>query len=284
MSGAFAEVPHFVAAVNAPEPLGDEPAWWFVVRDEAVLLVGDGSTPEIPRARHAAELDVKLEQMHFIGLLDGCPCWAAGVQVTDSASLGTRWSGLRSLFAHLPDDLLAVAGRAMQVVAWDQNHRFCGRCGTPTDAMTSERARRCPTCGFVAFPRIAPAIIVLIERDGELLMARDARFPAGMYGLIAGFVEPGESLEAAARREIMEEVGVTVRDLNYVASQPWPFPNSLMIGFTAQWASGEITPDPAEIEDARWFRPEALPMLPSEISIARRLVDQFVLRQRGEGL
>lgn len=142
--------------------------------------------------------------------------------------------------------------------------------------MATERARRRPACGLTAFPRISPAVIVLIERDGHILMARSARFAAGMYGLIAGFVEPGESLEETARREIMEEVGVTVSDLTYVASQPWPFPNSLMVGFTAKWESGEITPDPAEIEDARWFHPDALPVLPSKISIARRLVDEFV--------
>lgn len=130
---------------------------------------------------------------------------------------------------------------------------------------------------MMAFPRISPAVIVLIEREGEILLARSVRFAAGMYGLIAGFVEPGETLEETARREIMEEVGITVRDLTYVASQPWPFPNSLMVGFTAKWAGGEITPDSAEIEDARWFHPDALPVLPSKISIARRLVDEFLL-------
>ncbi len=176
--------------------------------------------------------------------------------------------------------MLAVAGRAMQVVAWDQNHRFCGRCGTPTELGQDERVRRCAACGLTAFPRIAPAIIVLIERDGSILMARDQRFPTGRYGLIAGFVEPGESLEEAAHREIMEEVGLIVTDLRYAGSQPWPFPNSLMVGFTARWASGEIQPDPLEIEDAQWFRLAALPLLPSGLSIARRLIDEFVARER----
>ncbi|MGI8643827.1 MAG: NAD(+) diphosphatase [Thermomicrobiales bacterium] len=277
MSGAFGEVAHFVPAITPPEVPEDASDWWFVVRDETVLLVGAEQSPEIPRARHPLVLGVSIEKTHFLGLLDGRRCWATAATGPPEGA-NAHWSDLRSLFSLLPDDLLAVAGRAMQVVAWDRNHRFCGRCGTPTAASTRERARKCPDCGLMAFPRISPAVIVLIHRDGKMLLARSARFTTGMYGLIAGFVEPGESLEDAARREIMEEIGVTVGDLSYVASQPWPFPNSLMVGFTAQWASGEITPDPSEIEDAQWFHPSALPLLPSKISIARRLIDDFLAR------
>lgn len=276
MGGAFREVPRFRPAVTADDAPAGEPGWWFIVRDDAVFVVGDEDTPRVPSGTDAADIGLSLEQKHFLGTLNGCSCWAVTLPATASEPRGGRWSGLRSLFSVLPDDLLAVAGRALQVVAWDQQHRFCGRCGTPTVLLTAERARRCPACGLTAFPRISPAVIVLIEREGQILLARSARFTTGMYGLIAGFVEPGESLEEAARREIMEEVGVTVTDLSYVASQPWPFPNSLMVGFTAKWKSGEITPDPAEIEDAQWFHSDALPILPSKISIARRLVDEFV--------
>lgn len=281
MSGAFGEVSHFIPAVAPADSADEDPEWWFVVRDEAVLILGDEQAPVIPRARDVSQIGMAVEQRYFLGTLAGRRCWAASVATGIAEPANASWGGLRALFSLLPDDLLAVAGRAMQVVAWDRNHRFCGRCGTPTQALETERARRCPACSMMAFPRISPAVIVLIEREGEILLARSARFPAGMYGLIAGFVEPGETLEETARREIMEEVGITVRDLTYVASQPWPFPNSLMVGFTAKWAGGEITPDPAEIEDAQWFHPDALPALPSKISIARRLVDEFVLNATG---
>lgn len=272
----------FVPGVVPPAESGDEPAWWFVVRDQSLLLCGDEDDPRVPEARTHHEFDVTVEPPHFLGILNGRSCWAAALAPSPSAPASGRWEGLRSLFAHLPDDLLAVAGMAMQVVAWDQNHRFCGRCGVPTEVAVDERVRRCPECGLMAFPRISPAIIVLIERDGAILMARHQRFPEGMYGLIAGFVEPGETLEETARREIMEEVALTVTDLRYAGSQPWPFPHSLMVGFTARWESGEIQPDPAEIEDARWFRPDALPVLPSEMSIARRLIDAFVAQSLGK--
>lgn len=279
LTDAFRDVPDFAPGVAPEDLVGLGPAWWFIVRDDTILLAGDEAAPLVPRLDSVARLGIEIEPPHFLGLLAGRPCWTAAALSTGGEPSGVRWGGLRALFAHLPDDFLAVAGRALQVVAWDQHHRFCGRCGAATDVVPHERARRCPACGSMAFPRIAPAIIVLIERDGQILMARDARFPAGMYGLIAGFVEPGESLEGAARREIMEEVGITVGDLTYVASQPWPFPNSLMVGFTTPWVAGEIDPDPVEIEDAQWFHPDALPSLPSKISIARRLVDEFVARE-----
>jgi NAD+ diphosphatase len=142
--------------------------------------------------------------------------------------------------------------------------------------VVDERSRRCPQCGQTGFPRLAPAVIVLIERgDGRALLARNARFPDGMYSCVAGFVEPGETLEQAVHREIREEVGIEVRDLQYFGSQPWPFPHSLMIGFFAQYASGDLTPDGDEIADARWFSPSDLPGLPGEISIARALIDAW---------
>jgi NAD+ diphosphatase len=137
----------------------------------------------------------------------------------------------------------------------------------------------CPACGHLHFPRLAPAVIVLIERDREMLLARSPGFTPGVYSTIAGFVEPGESLEDTVHREIWEEVGVEVEDVRYFGSQPWPFPHSLMVGFVARWKSGDIRIDEKEIEDARWFTPEKLPPgLPSPMSIARRLVDDFLGR------
>ncbi|MBW8827347.1 MAG: NAD(+) diphosphatase [Acidobacteria bacterium] len=172
-----------------------------------------------------------------------------------------------------------MAGRAVQLVEWTRTHRFCGRCGTPTDEAPGERARRCPSCGLQAFPRLAPAIITLVERaDGRALLARNARFPTAMYSCVAGFVEPGETLEEAVRREVFEEVGVRVGDMRYRRSQPWPFPHSLMLGFHADYESGDIACDGIEIADADWFAPDDLPDIPGPISIARWLIDDWLSR------
>jgi NAD+ diphosphatase len=213
------------------------------------------------------------EQAHYIGALDGRPCAA----VDEPEGLGgADLVGLRQLWGQVEAQIWAVAGRAVQIVAWDREHRFCGRCGTATQPLDDQRARHCPRCGLDAYPRIAPAVIVLVERDdGRVLLARNASFSEPFFSCVAGFVEPGETLEDTVRREVREEVGIEVGDLAYFASQPWPFPHSLMIGFTARLASGELRPDGREITEAAWFSPSELPRLPGEMSIARALIEAW---------
>jgi NAD+ diphosphatase len=169
-----------------------------------------------------------------------------------------------------------MAGRGVQLLDWARTHRWCGRCGTPTEVAPGERARRCPACGLVVFPRLAPVVIMLVTRGDECLLARGVNFPGRTFSCVAGFVEPGESLEDAVRREVLEEVGVQLGEIRYRASQPWPFPHSLMIGFEAEWAGGEIVCQPSEIAEAGWFRWDALPELPGRIAIARWLIDAWV--------
>ena len=192
---------------------------------------------------------------------------------------GLRLAPARTLYGAVDEALFGVVGRAIAISEWDQMHRFCGRCASPTVLADGERSRRCPQCGAVYYPRIAPAVIVLIERGDEVLLARGASFPGKWFSLLAGFVEPGESLEETAAREVREEVGVELQALRYFGSQPWPFGRSLMVGFTAQYAGGELKPDPTEIAEAAWFRADAMPPLPPRISIARRLIDDFLLRK-----
>jgi NAD+ diphosphatase len=158
-------------------------------------------------------------------------------------------------------------------------HRFCGGCGHPTELLPNERARRCPSCETPFYPRIAPAVIVLVQREREILLARNATFPRPWYSAVAGFVEAGESLEEAVGREVLEEVGVELSEIQYFGSQPWPFGRSLMVGFNARYAGGEIRVDGTEIADARWFPADALPQLPPRISIARQLIDNWLERQ-----
>jgi NAD+ diphosphatase len=174
-----------------------------------------------------------------------------------------------------------MAGRAVQIVEWAATHRFCGRCATPTERTAGEHAMRCPSCGLSAYPRIAPAIIVLVRKGDLALLAHGVRFPAPFYSTLAGFVEPGESLEETLVREVKEEVGIDVGDMRYFGSQSWPFPHSLMLGFFATWKAGEIVVDPTEIVDAKWFSESELPMIPPPLSISRQLIDHWLADVRG---
>lgn len=167
--------------------------------------------------------------------------------------------------------------RAYHILQWRTESAFCGRCGSPNGDATDELARLCPKCGRREYARISPAIIVLVTRDdGRALLAHNVKFREGLYSLVAGFVEAGENLEETVAREVKEEVGVEVKDIRYRASQAWPFPNSLMLGFTARWASGDPRPDQKEIGDVAWFAPDALPDLPPPGSISRALIDTWL--------
>lgn len=219
-------------------------------------------------------------ERHYLGDLGGVPCVAIALGENVAVPAGFVAAGLRSYFLSLPDPLLALAARAFQVADFDRTHRYCGRCGTPTKPREDERARECPACGLVAYPRVSPAMMALVTRGREILLARSARFSTGMYSALAGFVEPGETIEDCIRREVREEVGVEIASPAYFASQSWAFPHSLMIAYTAEYAGGDIRLDDPEIDDARWFAIDALPMLPSPVSIARSLIDATVLRLR----
>lgn len=212
----------------------------------------------------------------YLGDLDGVPCFGTRNRAID----GAEPMPLRQLFGTLSDEEFGIAGRALGLTAWDHDHRHCGRCGTATARSTVERVRTCPACNHGSYPRLSPAVIVLVERDGTCLLARNARTKMPFYSTLAGFVEVGETLEQCVAREIHEEAGIQVDDVRYFGSQPWPFTGSLMIGFTARWAGGELTPEPSEIMDAAWFAPDALPIVPPRLSIARELIDDFV-RRRG---
>lgn len=220
-------------------------------------------------------------ERHVVGLVDGEAWWAVDVPAdVDDPSFGAALD-LYSYFGRATAGEWMAAGRAVQLVEWARTHRFCGRCGTPTELSPGERGMRCPACGLVAYPRVAPAMIVLVTRgepgpDQEALLARGVDFPLPMYSCLAGFVEPGEDLEGAVVREVAEEVGVRVGAVSYRASQPWPFPHSLMIGFRAEHLDGDLVPDETEIADAGWYRRDALPAVPPGISVARRLIDEWV--------
>ena len=278
-------------------------AHWFVFRGDQLLVeLGPLSQPSddlrvkarpawarLPLQKNHNWLEGRSARTLYLGRLAGSDCWAAELPRDAEAPAGMSFEGLRTLFSVLDDAHFALAGRALQLVDWDRTHQFCGRCGTRTEPRPDERVRVCPACKLSAYPRVAPAIMALVHRENrgrhELLLARGPHFPAGMYSALAGFVEPGESLEQCVAREVAEEVGVRVASLRYFASQPWPFPHSLMIAFVCEWRDGELRRQDAEIEDAKWFEVLQLPKLPSRISIARRLIDSVCqeLREKSQG-
>jgi NAD+ diphosphatase len=261
--------------VNPPGPAGADTQWWCVQAGR-LLLGADGSMPVGPALDTAGLEGASTSPGLFLGMLDGAQCWAADLAKDVELPDGFTFADLRAVHALLGDRRWTIAGRAVQLVEWEHTHRFCGRCATPTELSPGERARRCPSCGLLAFPRLAPAVITLVDRGDEALLAQGVNFGMAMYSCIAGFVEPGETLEEAVAREVHEEVGVDVEDIRYQHSQPWPFPHSLMLGFRARWAGGDIRIDPTEIADAGWFTRDELPMVPPGISIARALIDAWI--------
>ncbi|MGZ3603768.1 MAG: NAD(+) diphosphatase [Thermodesulfobacteriota bacterium] len=269
----------FIAAMVPPEERS-EPVWWFAFQENKLLVYEEPSGVRLPFLVDFSELGLPSLSNHYLGSFDHRPCHAVEVAEGTIPPAGMIFEGLRQLYGRFDEDLFWIAARAVQIIDWDRTHRFCGRCGTPLRTKSTERAKECPQCGLLHFPRLAPAIIVLVQRGKELLLARSRHFMPGMFSVLAGFVEPGESLEEAVVREVREEAGIDVKDIKYFGSQPWPFPHSLMIGFTATYAGGEITIDETEIEEAGWFTVESLPRVPGKISIARKLIEWFLAKQR----
>jgi len=266
--------------------LTDSPARrvWLLVHARGIVLRSGETSASLLGDADVGALGIELpggapdlaRGHHYLGRLDGADVYAARVEGGGDVPSPWTVAGLRDLFGLLGEERFAVAGRATQIIDWASTHRFCGRCATPTVPSKTERCVVCPSCRLTSYPRISPAIIVLVRRGEEALLARNARFPMAFYSTLAGFSEVGESLEETLAREVREEAGVEVTNIRYFGSQPWPFPNSLMVGFFADWAGGDIRADETEILDAGWFRAAALPLIPPRISIARRLIDAWV--------
>lgn len=276
---SFAAFSRFESMIEPPMEAEGRQAYWFFVGQGTILTQGDAR--RIPLARDPEELGVQADHQHFLGMLDDTPVWAAGLDRQSAASSDDfKHEQLMALFTHLPDHVWTLAGRAVQIAEWHRTHQFCGRCGERTEAVRGERARRCPACGLLNFPRLSPAVITVVTDGPRILLARGRTFGRPMYSALAGFVEPGESLEECVAREVKEEVGVDVTNVRYYKSQPWPFPNSLMLGFFADYAGGEINCQESEIVDAQWYTPDALPDMPGRMSIARWLIDEWLEQQK----
>ncbi len=271
---------HFVPAVVAPEGLAGDPIW-MIFQGARVLVSVDPEASFFPELKDAGWLGLPEVSRHFIGQWNGKGVYAVATRDDVPAPDGYRFEDLRRVLGQVSDELFAVTGRALQILEWDVSHRFCGRCGTATVAHPrGERATICTPCNIRYYPRINPCMIVLVTRGKDLLLARAHRFNRPMFSTLAGFVEAGESVEETLVREVREEVGVEVTNARYFASQSWPFPGNLMLGFHAEYVSGDIVVQQDEIAEARFFHYNDLPEIPPQGSIAHALIQDFIARCR----
>lgn len=253
------------------QPRVDSPSRFCLFDQDRVLLIDD----DLPDERTA---NWPLANRQFLGVFDNANLFLA--DVIGPAPMG-EWLSLRAALGRLPKQRLPALTRAAQIRRFIKTHRLCGGCGTPLVLHDHDQGRSCPSCGEVFYPRVSPAMMLTITRGREILLARSPHFMPGIYSAIAGFVEPGETLEDCVHRESLEEVGVSVAQPVYMGSQSWPFPHSLMLAFTAEYAGGVITMQEGEIEDAQWFDIDALPPIPPGQSIAHWLILETVKRLRG---
>ena len=247
---------------------------FFVVHPRGLMARLEGAEVVLPNPDDFDALGLSLDDAHRFGTLDDSDLFV--IPFAGEVPAPFELVALRALAGLLDQVLFGVMGHAMHTADWLSTSRFCGRCGARTERVASERCMACPACGLHLYPRISPAIITLVRKGDLALLASNANFPGAFYSTLAGFAEIGESLEETLIREVREEAGIAVTNVRYFGSQPWPFPNSLMIAFTADWQAGEIAIDPRELSDAKWFSADALPPVPPSISIARQLIDAWV--------
>ena len=262
-----------------PPDGGKNDGWWFAFCKNHIVVTRQPGDSIRPYFCGVDLLPGTPVHTLYLGTFENTPCHAVALKADISLSNGLYSIDLRGLLGVIDDEMLAIAGRARHLIDWSLSHQFCGRCGKPMHDKKDERAKKCIGCGLVKYPRISPAVIVAVIRENRILLAQSRRIKRlrkSFYSVLAGFVETGETLEDCVKREIAEEVGIQVKNIRYFGSQPWPFPDQLMIGFTAEYAAGEIQIDPKEIVNAGWFEANNLPLVPGKYSIARQLIDWFV--------
>ena len=253
---------------------------WFIFDNSNLLLSPSENTYKPLTSSDVSSLLPKCIHQHLLNAGTGNNAYCASL-IPDTSLPGNIIAiPLRKALNTLGEKWYSLIVKSYSVIQWDKNHQYCGRCGNRTEHQSTTFERKCTNCQLLMYPRISPSIIVCITKQDKILMARSPHYPPGTYGLIAGFVEAGENLEETVHREVKEEIGIQVKNLHYHSSQPWPFPDSLMIGFTAEYAGGELIIDHQEIEHADWYSYDKLPGWPSSsISIAHTLINDFVTKQ-----
>lgn len=278
-------LPFNLAAVResfrAGTPDADDPAvpgYWILLRGDALVVQYEKGAPALPRGGLPAELPL-LESPLFIGTWRGRPL-RVGRMEESVTGISEPWAAIPINFREeaLDDQLITLAGMARQIIHWKSRSARCPACCATMDRIERTWGMRCTACRGEYYPPIHPAVIVLVRRGREFLLTRNAAWPSGLYALVSGYLEFGESLEECVSREVKEETGISVRDVRYVCSQSWPFPSQIMVGFTAEYAGGELVVDKTELEDARWFSPDDLPpALSPRRSISRYIIENFAL-------
>ena len=268
--------------VNVSDKLFKNAYWFLFHNDELLVKESDGNTT-IPLTSDIKLFASQPTDVQSIGELHERECFIANIS-NDNILIGFSFKKIRPLYGHMDDEYFGAACRAFHIINWMKTSKFCGCCGGIMTILSHEIAMKCSTCDHIVYPRISPAIIVAVIKDNQILLARAERFPPNRYSVIAGFVEPGETLEECVKRELKEEVGIEVEQINYFGSQPWSFPDSLMIAFTAKALTEEITIDNNEIVAADWFTPQNLPDLPDKSSISRQLIDWFTEKYKHPSL
>lgn len=264
----------FISENTPPAGVDQDDAFYFVCMGDQLLCISEQGVPRPVTAEDFRWVDLEVSYKHYLGRWENRACYA--LSASGAVPEGFVVTGLRAWLGRVEPDFFSLAGRAKQIVEWHRDHRHCGRCGVANVEHPTDRAKLCPACGLTTYPRLSPSIIVLVRKGQEMLLARNAAWPTSMFSTLAGFVEPGESIEQTVHREVAEEVGLEVRNLRYLGSQSWPFPNSLMLGFHADYAGGDIVCHDGEIAEARWFHYREQPNMPGGTAISRWLIDAFV--------
>jgi NAD+ diphosphatase len=267
--------------VYPPTSIPTEPALWFLLQNKKLLVQEQNQRIELLQGDDSLLTNIKHQSILYIGKLNGQPCLACVIDPEQTLPANWKAVGLRELYGSIQDIEYNITTYASQLISWLEISHYCPVCGAPMIAIEKSWGKQCPTGHYNAYPPVIPAIIVLIQ-DGERIFLGHKRDWGKHYSLIAGFVEPGETLEECVHREIKEETGLEVKDLEYICSQPWPFPSQLMVGFIAQYQGGVFQPQDDELDDARWFTRETLPELPSPVSLAYRLIATWLNQQKSQ--
>ena len=267
----------FIKEIIEPENKTNQ-SFWFIFREDRLLVHSiDNDKYSIPLIKNLQELGITPTRTQYLGRYGNTCCYSAEIPKEITPPANMVFLHLWGLYDCIDFDLFQIAGYAFHIMKWDQSSQYCGKCGTQTKSSENERAKICENCNLTSYPRISPAVIAAVIKENKILLAKASRFrKRNMYSVLAGFVDPGETLEECVKREIKEEVNIEVENIRYFGSQPWPFPDSLMIGFIADYKSGELAIDGDEIIDANWFTPGNLPNIPGKLSIARELIDWFI--------
>lgn len=259
-----------------PLPTQTDRGYWFLFFGDNLLVATNNDTISIPTTESLQQLNLLPVNSIYLGRVDNIPCFAGSAASNNFDESRFKLIGIRPLFGLIDDEMFWLAARASHLVTWDRNTQFCGRCGSKTLSRCNEHSKLCPSCNLYIYPKISPAIIVAITNGNKILLAKNAMNKSNFYSVLAGFVEPGENLEECVVREVKEEAGIEVKNIKYFGSQPWPFPDSLMVGFTAEYAGGELVLDKNELSDAGWFTVDELPPIPGKISVAWKLINWFI--------